>query len=280
MLGTLNVKEDLRSGLQKHKDIAGLDLLEGIDFPQISGLLIDWVTNQDQNFSKQAAIIEHYVKKGIPTVIFDRYFGITQQEYLWLNKFNVSFLEPAVNNRIGFDFFPQWTTPLEENWDEKIVEDPPILLGFQSQLRNKVASFEKYYITYSEIFPDKNIVVRNLDAVKEEWMNSNIKFDDVDFKDVAFSLLIGSKKDYMKGILPLDIFEIMKKGCLCLLPHEHRFFSSMFQPITIDDERDLDYWIMNSKIRLVMIEEIFDNLRKRYPEFTIKFAIEKLLTLL
>ena len=95
MLGVLNVKQDIRECLQKHVDIAGLDLLEGVDFPELSGLFIDWVTEGSSSFTKQATIIEHYAKKGVSTVLFDRFMGITRTEYNWLNKFNVSFLEPS-----------------------------------------------------------------------------------------------------------------------------------------------------------------------------------------
>ncbi len=284
MLGILNVKQDIRECLQKHVDIAGLDLLEGVDFPDLSGLFIDWVTEGSSSFTKQATIIEYYAKKGVPTVLFDRFMGITRTEYNWLNKFNVSFLEPAIINRTGFDFFPQWTTPLQKDWDVETIEKPSITLGFQGGLYDKVASFEQYYVTYVDMFPDVPVVVSTeVSKVKTkmgEWSNRNIKFEtSIDFSDVAFTLLIGSKSDYMKGILPLGIFDIMKQGCMVLLPQEHRFFQSFHIP-TVEDERDLDYYLKHPELRFVGIEEIFGNLEKHYPEFTIKYATDKLLTLL
>ena len=280
MLGVLNVKQDIRDALQKHVDIAGLDSLEGVDFPDVSGLFIDWVANESGSFTKQAAIIEHYAKKGVPTVLFDRFFGITHQEYMWLSKFNVSFLEPAVINRVGFDFFPQWTTPLKHNWDDKAIEVPSITLGFQGTLSDKMYSFEKYYVTYADMFPN---VPMAISAKKTElkWFPDNLKFDsEIDYSDTAFTLAIGSKADYMKGILPLNMFDIMKRGCLVLTPIEHRFFGGLCQPFNIEDERDLDYFIKQPALRFVAIEEIFGNLEKQYPEFTLSYAVEKLLTLI
>ena len=285
MLGVLNMKQDMRDALvSKNVDIAGLDLLEGVDFPDISGLFIDWVTNESSSFAKQATIVDHYAKKGVPTVLFDRFSGITHQEYIWLNKFNVSFLEPAVINRVGFDFFPQWTTPLKHNWDAKAIEKPSITLAYHGNLHDKIASFEKYYVTYSQMFPKEPVVIStDLSKIKSkmsEWKNSNIRFETgVDFANVAYTLIIGSRLEYMSGILPLDIFDIMKKGCLVLLPLEHRFFGSLY-PLNITDERDLDYFIKQPNLRFVMIEEIFENLEKQYPEFTIRYAVGKLLTLL
>ena len=285
MLGVLNVKQDIRDALQKHVDIAGLDSLEGVDFPDVSGLFIDWVSNESGSFTKQATIVEHYAKKGVPTVLFDRFFGITHQEYMWLSKFNVSFLEPAIINRVGFDFFPQWTTPLKHNWDDKAIEVPSITLGFQGTLSDKVASFEKYYVVYAEMFPDVPVVVSTeigkVKAKMGEWSNSNIRFEaSIYYSDVAFTLAIGSKADYMKGILPLNFFDIMKCGCLVLTPIEHRFFGGLCQPFNIGDERDLDYFIKHPALRFVAIEEIFGNLEKQYPEFTLSYAVEKLLTLI
>lgn len=286
MLGVLNVKQDIRDALsRKNVDIAGLDLLEGVDFPDISGLFIDWVTNESDRFPKQATIVDNYVKKGIPTVLFDRFMGITHQEYNWLRKYNVSFLEPAVINRAGFDFFPQWVdTSLKDkngdDWDTVgFPSNPPITLGFRGTLLDKVSSFEKYYLTYSELFPNVKTVVENSGKIKSEWINSTINFDSVDYKDVAFSLAIGSRSDYMKGILPLNMFEIMlTTGCLVMLPVEHRFFGSLHPAIT--DERDLDYFIKQPQLRFVMIEEVIRNLEISYPEFTLKYAVDKLLTLL
>jgi len=284
MLGVLNVKQDIRECLQKHVDIAGLDLLEGVDFPDISGLFIDWVTEESSSFTKQAVIIEHYAKKGVPTVLFDRFMGISHQEYMWLSKFNVSFLEPAVINRVGFDFFPQWTIPLggDPDFDWDVLEfpsKPSITLAFHGDIHDKMASFEKYYVTYSDMFPDVPVVV-SAKKSKMKWYPDNIKFEsEIDFSDVAFTLVIGSKSDYMKGILPLDIFDIMKQGCMVLLPQEHRFFQSLHTP-SIEDERDLDYYIRHPELRFVAIEEVFGNLEKHYPEFTIAYAVEKLLTLL
>jgi len=279
MLGILNVKQDIRECLQEHVDIAGLDLLEGVDFPEISGLFIDWVTNESSSFTKQATLIEHYAKTGVPTVLFDRFFGITHQEYTWLSKYNVSFLEPAVINRVGFDFFPQWTTPLKKDWDMKAIEKPPITLAFHGTLKDKLTSFEKYYVPYADMFPDERVVV-STHKNELKWYPPNIKFEnEIDWSYVAFSLIIGSREEYMKGVLPLDIFDIMKRGCMVLLPQEHRFFQLLHSP-NISDERDLDYYIKHPELRFVEIEEIFGNLENYYPEFTVKYCVDKLLTLI
>ena len=82
----------------------------------------------------------------------------------------------------------------------------------------------------------------------------------------------------MKGILPMNMFDILKRGCMVLLPSEHRFFQSL--QMTINDEKDLDYYIKHPGLRFVLIEEFFDNIEKQYPEFTIKYAVDKLLALL
>ena len=79
------------------------------------------------------------------------------------------------------------------------------------------------------------------------------------------------------GILRNDLFEIMKQGCVPLLPIEHRFYGSMFQELVISDERYIDYFIKNcGELRPVMIEGIFKNIFEHYPEFTIDYAVDKI----
>ncbi len=114
MLGLLNVKNDLKQNLSKHFDVYILDKTQPDDLPDLDNLFIDWISNQDEfEFAHQAVIIENYIKKGIPTIVFDRYLVLSYKEFSWLNKFNITFLEPAINHRVGFEYFPFWTEPLK-----------------------------------------------------------------------------------------------------------------------------------------------------------------------
>jgi hypothetical protein len=101
--------------------------------------------------------------------------------------------------------------------------------------------------------------------------------DKIDFNQVDIIILIGSIKDYASGYLPDNLFSMMKMGVIPLLPIEHRFFGTMFDNLIIRDERDLDYAVKTfPKIREVIIEEIFENIFGRFPEFKIEYMVERL----
>ena len=260
MIGLYNTKCDLRKGLEAVFDICGLDELEvdGKNFPKIEALFIDWKSNINKlEFAHQAVIVENYVKKGIPTVIFDRYMVISFKEYNWLRKFNVSFFEPAVLNRVGFGFMPFWTEPLESNWFPYLEREKEreILLAYQGNLDDRVHAFEKYYSEYARLFPNKKIAFQTkpegLRHKIDEWQNYGLTPRPVDFNQVAFTILIGSKKEYEIGYLREDLFDIMRAGCVPILPVEHRFYGTVFDDV--DDERELDFILSLGHIRGVLI---------------------------
>ena len=69
---------------------------------------------------------------------------MTYKEYIWLKRFQVFFFEPAINNRIGFTYVPQWTSPIKDNWDDKFREmKRSIDLFYTGNLNNKTKTFEK-----------------------------------------------------------------------------------------------------------------------------------------
>lgn len=283
MLGLFNVSKDLeiRLGqvLQTHN--FNTDIL-----PEIQGLFIDWLPNTHEMFGKQAMIVETYIKSGIPTIIYDRFMTLSKKEFLWLQKFNVSFFEPAIHYRRGFEFFPQWTEPLENDWDEHLNKNIHTHLGYSGKITDKIAAFEKYFMNYAGMFPESVVAYwpeySEKDKLKKdkksEWDNYNLTLvDSLDYSDTAFTILIGAKTDYLTGYLRNDLFSIMKKGCVPMLPIEHRFYGAMFKELVISDERFIDYFIANSiKIRNVIIEEIFTNIFTHYPEFTIDYAVDKI----
>ena len=139
MLGVFNIRRDLWNGLSRTRDLIVVD----DSFQNVSGLFMDWVPKTNPEFPKQAVIVEHYVKAGIPIILYDRFLSIDKKEYNWLKKFNVSFWEPAVNNRVGFEYIPQWTTGVH---NDAFVdrESRPIDLAFQGDLSGKIASFENW----------------------------------------------------------------------------------------------------------------------------------------
>jgi hypothetical protein len=258
--------------------------------PSLGGLFVDWLPKNlgEKRFLKQAAILQEYVKIGIPVVLFDRHTSIDQKQYRWLSKFNVTFFEPRINFRTGFEWCPQWTTPLPDKWWTGQKDTREIGLAYEGPLSTQIKSFEKYYQTYAQMFPGVTTAFTCTDLKDWKGHSQIIKLnefkehnldqsDKIDFNQVDIIILIGSIKDYASGCLPDNLFSMMKMGVIPLLPIEHRFFGTMFDNLIIRDERDLDYAIKTfPRIREVIIEEIFENIFDRFPEFKIEYMVERL----
>lgn len=281
MIGVFNIQENLKSQLKKGHELCDLSVDENID-----SIFLDWVPQSDLKFGRQAEIVEKYVRKKIPTVIFDRFLSMTYKEYIWLKRFNVFFFEPAINNRIGFTYVPQWTEPIDDFWDSeyrKEQNERQIDLFYTGNLDNKIKSFEKYYKEYASLNPDKTIIYQG--TFRKQYDDYNIKslmnwngLQNVNLLDIKYTILLGSATEYRIGYLPDNFFTYMQHGILPLLPFEHRFFHGMFGNSTVENEKDIDF-IINKKfenIRYIMIECIYYNIDNYFPEFKINHIIDKI----
>lgn len=277
MIGVFNIQKNLKVYLKKNNKL--FDLIKN---GEPDAIFIDWVPQSNSKFVRQAEIVEKYVRKKIPTIIFDRFLSITYKEYIWLKRFNVFFFEPAINNRIGFTYVPQWTEPIDDFWDSDYREhdkDRSIDLFYTGNLDNKIKSFEKYYKEYASLYPDKNIVYQG--TLKKTYDDYNIKsIQNINLLDVKYTILLGSPTEYRIGYLPDGFLDYMQHGILPLLPVEHRFFHGLFDTV-INNEEDINFIISiikgkNFGIRYIMIEQIYDNIDKYFPEFKINYVIDKI----
>ncbi len=289
MIGVLNIKRDLLDKLNPQFKICNFDdqIFNPDHSPSLGGLFVDWLPQwmDEKHFFRQAAILEQYVKNGIPVVLFDRYSTIDQKQYRWLSKFNVTFLEPCIVCREGFEWQPIWTEMPAKIPDDKFKRE--INLAYEGSLQNQLKSFEKYYKTYSQLFPDTEVVFNctdldrwkgpaQLDKLKD-FENSNLVKSEFDFGFVELTILIGLYKDYSKGRLPNNLFNIMNKGCVPVLPIEHRFYATVWDQLIIRDIKDVTYALAAwRKVKGVIIEEIYFNLLNRFPEFKINYIIDKI----
>lgn len=270
-IGIYNIDNDLRSELSKSIEI--YDLKDSSDFPKLDGLVIDWVNKENDSFLAQAAIIEHYVRESIPVVIYDRFMCVTPKEHGWLKKFNVTFLEPALNNRIDFEYLPQWT-----NLTYKI-EKTQFDLGYIGKINRRVKLFEKYYVQLISLWPDKTIKFESSDVIDEkkidEWNKSGIFFDLGNEYNFKFSVLIDSPHNIDIGYLPNNLFEMMKHGVMVLCPVEQKYFQGMFPQLLVKKPSEVEYFIKSfDNLREVVIEEVYENIQSNYPEFTIEYACD------
>jgi hypothetical protein len=253
MIGTINLDKNISNLLSKKMKTK--DISNDVEYKDIEGIVIDWVGKNDKKFLSQIGIVDGFIRKKIPIMIYDRYMKITSKEYKWLSKFNVKFFEPRLNRRFGFSYLPQWQV-----LDGELVidsnEERSIYLGCRGV---DTKSRHKYYEKFHENYPDYNMVYD-----KFEWSN------------VKFTIGIGSIDDYDNGFISENVFDAMKNGCLVLLPHEHKYFHPMFSYNVISDYRMTKYFIENFTHYMVedAILGIYENIKKYYPEFTIDYAVD------
>lgn len=277
MICLLNVDENLKFVLSKSFNVTNFNGKK----LQYDGILIDWVGKKFMNqWVKQTTLVEYYIKKKIPIVIYDRYFSISKKECDFLKKYNVFFFEPAINNRSEFSYLPQWTNiPKFKLISEKKRK---IDLGFCCKdLNNKIKDFEKYYLQFSKIYPNKKVIysadnINKHKVIEYKEFNLN-KVKEISFKNISFTLLIDNQKNYNIGYLNENIFKYMDNNCLPLLPIEHKYFNNMFSNLIVKDISELNYYINSfEKVKDVLIHDIYDNVKKYYPEFIITNTVEKI----
>lgn len=279
MIGLCNVDNKMSTKLSKFfnvKELNNKDIFDNLD-----GILFDWTNKiKPEKWTKQATLMDIYTKKKIPIVLFDRYLSVSKKEYNWLKKFRVFFFEPAINNRRGFDYLPQWIVKPNFKYYSKDKEKRKYDIAYKcNNLNNNLKNFEKYYLEYAKLYPDKKIVYSthkiNRHKQKQYKEFELTRLFDFDYSQSAFTILIDTQKNYNIGYLNENVFEAMSKNCLPLLPIEHKYFNALFSELIITIWGDLNYYVdMLSKYNDVIIEEIYNRIEKYYPEFMIDNAVE------
>jgi len=278
MIGIFNIEKEIEKNISKET----INMMENKALPNLDGLVLNWFPNyiDPSLLVRQAEIMSFYAKKKIPIFIYDKEMDMNYKEFNWLRKFNVSFFEPAINGRKGFSFLPSWIKILKYN---DIPEDEVLtIIGYKGDLVNKILAFEKYYISYIKQFPQTKIKYfsKNLTKNKEdEYKDEGLVKEDFPWNNTAFTIAIGSQKDYRIGYLDSMVFNAMENGCLPLIPKEHRFYYGMFLYEVVKNTVDMDFFISGKiikNIRRLLISEIYENIELYFPEFTLEFTIDKI----
>lgn len=273
MIGLLNADVDLIPNMKNIGERKMLNIDIGTGIPSnLKGLYIDWLKKPTKGKSKgyvyQAAILDKYIKKKIPIVIFDRYMCITNKEYKWLNRYNVTLYEPAINNRIGFHYMPfpididKYESRMLNEMEEEKPRPRSIDIGFKGNRKND--SFDKYIISYIKKQPDKNVLYND---------------ENLDWNDVKWTIAIDNDENYSIGHLDYNIVEAMKYGCDVIIPKEHKYYLGLFNN-TDNSFNLIHYYVANytGKTRQHSIIARFDNMRELYPEFDMKNVAEIILS--
>lgn len=276
-LGVLNCTKDILDELPY--DVVRLDNLT--DKLEVDALFIDWLprnlTDSDK-LARQAAIVESCAKNKKTVVLFDRYLDINEREYKYLKKFNTFFFEPAIHNREGFTFLPPWTKCydlVELPTYDGGNENRDIDLGHIGTLKNRMGSFEKYYVDFAEIYPKFSVSYNSsLPKTKiDEYKNAGVVKREFSYRDMKSFVLIDTPRNYEIGYLNPDVFDIISMGCFPMLPEEHRFYHSVFE--VVKDVRFIPFHVHGwGKVREVMLLDIYQNIQTVFPEMDIKYTVE------
>jgi len=264
MIGIYNIQQDLEEVISKRLDV-GVLTTDIHNLPDLNGLIIDWQMRigkkPPKEFAYQAALISNYTKKkNTPIIIYDRHMCIKEDEYKWLSRFDIHLFEPALNNRKHFVYLPHWMDISEEKLLEHDNENRDIDLGFIGDRHNK--SFEKYYIEYMKKFTTYNVIYNDSDL---KWEN------------VKCMVAIDSENNYDIGYLNNHTFNALSRGCMVILPKEHKYFGNMFPWVT-DNINDINYCIetFSNDIRMGAVLDIYNNIKDNFPEFTIEYTADKM----
>jgi hypothetical protein len=256
------------------------------DLPKdLDAAFIDWVPIQSESnpvHIKQITLVTEFAKKK-PVIVFDRHLGITPKEYELMVKNNVYLFEPAVKYRPGFSWMPfstvikgMKTIPYEEMdyKNKNRIYD----LVYRGNLTDKIKSFEKYYIDFARVYPNKGKVIYHaiLDKEKiQEYKLMDVNDEPVDFTKAKTSLIIGSSKDYMIGHLGNNFVEALDNNCVPMIPAEHRFFAGFGSYIEKVSEILIHTKSYNTTC-VGLILDIYETIKKNYPEMDVKYSVDQI----
>ena len=258
--------------------------LDDFEDSSIKGIFIDWVPKvpvHEDDWMRQASLLQAYIKTGIPIVIFDRHFSLTEKEVKWVKKFNTYLFEPALNSgRIGFNYMPEWVSNLEISIDDEDREHD--VVWSYHQLEYQLKGFEKWIKDYARLFPDKKVAYStfNISEFKqEEFKKDNLIFLEQHhpiYNEGLFTVAFDTKESYEMGYMSPMYFFAMGLGCLPLLPAEHKYFHGMFKGLVINDVKDMDYYVsLFRKVTDVTIEEVLERIKSEWSEFTVDHAADR-----
>jgi len=288
-IGCINTEKTLVYELSKISEIASIDEDSKVEF---DALFIDWIPLSRKNpentpkLLHQAQIVEKYIIKKIPTVIFDRHLGISSKEYNWLRKFNVSFCEPALDYRRNFIYLPFWTILKRFNDIPLNVSDRKYSLVYKGSISDKTRSFEKYFLEYSKVYPDDNICYwGSVDKDKEkEYIENGLHRRDFSFSDAKFTIIIGSVRDYKVGYLDSGIMDALNSNCVPMIPDEHRYYTSLPWVIPVMEkccvEEIHNFVTMYDRTYVGLILDVYNSIRVCYPEMDVTYTAEMIVELL
>jgi len=235
---------------------------------------------EDEKFIHQLTTLKYVcVKLKIPVIIFDRFLSIKSDMKKWLRKYKIKILEPSLIHGKKTEFLPPY---INTKLDLGFFPKREINLGIiDDDILNKIGSFENYYLKYSSLNPSLNIRYNGIipNYKKEEYNSKNLIYDkELSWRNIIFTIAISRSTYYKNGIFDSYIINALNNGCIPLLPYEHRFYHALFKNFVIYKESDISFYVKSMKnISEVLIYDIFKNIEKYFPEFTVENVCDRII---
>jgi len=282
IIDTFNIDNLLKSWLSKDFTVISTKERQNIAInasdTQLDALIIDWIPSEwpgkEKQLIDQTKLVEKYIKKNKKVIIFDRYLGITVNEFKWFTKRNVVLFEPALNYRSGFTYMPFPVKIKNINDDFITKEKRKYDLIYKGNLTDKTKWFENYYIEFKKKYPEKIV---SYDAIIDRECGQKYKtFDVIENKisyiDAKSTIIIGSKQEYNIGYLNQGFVEALALDCLPLIPAEHRYYNGM---ITVNNINEAElYTSLYDELDIGLLIDCHDRIKKYYPEMMIEYAVD------
>ncbi len=274
MIIYFNIKKDLEKQLNSITKLKGKD---------VECIVMGWTPTNKKEYAstllKQTELLEKYIKT-VPIVIFDEYMKITTDEYNWLKKFKTFLFQPTLSHRNGFNYLPNWTNIKKIDDIELNEYERHIHLGFIGDLIDKTKQFDKYFVSTKLLNGDLNIHYKSSINIPDEYYTEykrlNITHKNMLYKDVQYTVILGNKNDYTLGCLHSNYFTAIENNCIPFIPNEHRYYNAL-PFVTNDTNNWFDFYKnMYDKTYVGLLLEIYENIKKYYPEMDVKYTAEKI----
>lgn len=223
---------------------------------------------------KQISLLEKNLKNK-KIIIFDEYRTLDYKEYQSLKKYDVTFFEPYIRCREGFNYLPIGIKIKSLN-ELKLNEDNEERFGIINcgNINKYEKLFEKYYI--SEIYNDLKIYYNCDIKYKNDYEKLNIsKINNFSFKDFKATVLLNTYQQNISGYLDKNFRLSLENNCIPLIPCENRYYQGFEN--TVKNSFDVWYYVKNYDLCYIgVLYQIYQDIKNIYPEMVIENVIEKI----
>ena len=161
-----------------------------------------------------------------------------------------------------FSYQPNWgKIPSNIEWD--FDETRPIDFGCVLPLKGLLPTFKKYYQPLAEtgefsVVYSNNKISNHIRSKISDMGVDIIKGGEDHIPKMKMSMILGTDHQYKTGHFPSEVFRLLEKGIVPLLPEEHKWYYSVFQDLVVTKPFDIEY-LLNCYDNLIAIHYSLKN---------------------